>query len=348
MTFDDIYLAGIGTHLPDRVTTDQAVERGWYEEADRELSGMQAVATAELSAPDLAVAAAETAMRRAGHDVDEFGAVLHSATYHQGPDGWSAPHYILRETLDRPISALEIRQGCVGMLASLELAAHRLIAEPAHDAVLLTAGDNFSVPVVDRWKASKLFLLADGGAAAVVSRREGFARLIGVWSVSNPTMEELHRGGEELHPPGITMGRSLDFEARVEYWRQEWSRGATPPTGHLGDLVAEAVQGVLDSADLELDDVTRVSHTAYSRSALDAIVLDPLDLDDARGTWHTACQVGHAGAADPVIGLERLWTDGDVSEGDHVALLGAGPGMQVTCALVEILEDYSSEHEGGR
>jgi 3-oxoacyl-[acyl-carrier-protein] synthase-3 len=346
--FDSVYLAGVGSRLPERVSTERAVAEGWYDGDDRRRSGMQAVAVGEIAAPDLAVAAAETALRRAGHDGDQFGAVLHSATYHQGPDGWSAPHYILRRTLNRPIGALEIRQGCVGMLAGLELAAHRLLAEPQTDAVLITAADNFSVPLVDRWRASRLFLLADGGAAAVVSRHAGFARLLCVESVSNPELEELHRCGEPLFPPGVTLGRPLDFEARTAAWREASTRASAPPIGHLGDMVAETVKRALERAQLSWEDVTRVSHTGYARGALDAIVLDPLDLDEERGTFEIARHIGHVGAADPVIGLEALWVSEEVGAGDHVLLLAAGPGVQVACAAVEICTSYRRNDEGRR
>ncbi len=240
-----LHLAGIGSWLPGETTTADAVAHGWYEDADRTASGMLAVRVAgDLPAPEMAVRAARTALRRAGRTglaPDDYGALLHCATYHQGPDGWSAPHYVLHRTLDRPIGAAQVGPGCLAMLTALEMAAHRLTTDDGQDAVLLTAADNFSAPLVDRWNSSKLFLLADGGAAVVLSRRNGFARLLSVGSVSAPSMEELHRGGEELFPPGVTVGRSLDFEERSDHWRRQWAEGAAPPKVHLGDVVAEAV-----------------------------------------------------------------------------------------------------------
>ncbi|MGW1009350.1 ketoacyl-ACP synthase III family protein [Streptomyces termitum] len=340
----EVHLAGIGGWLPPEVPTADAVADGRYGEADRRASGMLAVRVADaLPAPDMAVRAAATALRRAartGLTADDYGALLHCATYHQGPDGWSAPHYVLRHTLDRPIGAAQIGPGCLGMLTALEMAAHRLAAGDAADAVLLTAADNFSPAVVDRWNASRLFLLADGAAAAVVSRRGGFARLLSVGSVSAPAMEELHRGGEELFPPGITTGRSLNFEERSDHWRRRWAEGAAPPRTHLGDVVAAAVDRALEEAGTGLEKIARVCHTGYSEGALHTIYLDPLDVEAADGTWEFTRHVGHVGAADPFLGLERLWTRGEVVPGDRVLLLAAGPGMEVACAVVEITAPY--------
>ncbi|MEJ3655426.1 ketoacyl-ACP synthase III family protein [Actinomycetes bacterium KLBMP 9759] len=338
---DDIYLAGIGLCLPPAVSTADAVARGWYDASDRASSGLDGVTVAgDRPAPDIAVAASRDALAQAGIDADRFGALVYTPTYHQGPDGWSAPHYVLRHTLDRPISAVELRQGCVGMIAGIELAVHRLAADPAADAVLVATADNFSVPIVDRWRAARLFVLGDGGAAAVVSRTAGFARVLSVATHSNPLMEEMHRGGEELFPPGITRGVSLNFEERSEYWRAQWAAGVTPPMGNLGDCLAAAADAALADAGIAMDKVVRVCHVGFARGPLHAVYLDPIDIDEARGTFEITRRYGHVGAADPFIGLEHLWRTGAVGPGDHVMLIAAGPGMTASCVLLEIVAPF--------
>ncbi|MDV9169082.1 ketoacyl-ACP synthase III family protein [Streptomyces sp. W16] len=337
MRVDGLYLAGIATHVPERYDTERAVKEGLYDALDREDSGILSVPVAgDTPGPDLAVDAAREAVRRSGHAPDDFAAVLHSSVHFQGPDGWSAQHYVLRRTLDRPITAVEVRQGCLGMLAGLELAACRLSAVPDRTAVLLTTGDNFGTRLADRWRASRLFLLGDAGAAAVVSRRGGFARLLAVGSVSDPGMEELHRGGEVLFPPGPSVGRGLNLEQRREYWRQQWARGVSPPMGHFGDTIAETARRTLDEAGVAMDAIKRVAHLGFSRFPLQDMFLDSLGIDEARGTWEFTRTTGHLGAADPIAGLEHLWTTGQVVPGDHVMLIGAAPGMEAGCAVVEI------------
>jgi 3-oxoacyl-[acyl-carrier-protein] synthase-3 len=342
MKIDDIYLAGIGAWLPETITTERAVRESWYDAAEREASGMESVAVAgALPAPEMAVRAARVALQRSGNVADDFGALLHSSSFHQGPDGWSAPHYILRQTLDRPITAVEVRLGCLGLLSGLELASFRLAADrDGKDAVLLTAADNYSTPLVDRWRASKMFLLADGGAAAVVSRRGGFARVAAIGSLSDPGMEELHRGGEELFPPGVTVGRGLNFEERTEYWRRQWAMGVAPPMRHFGECVADVVDRTLDEAGISLDKVARICHTGFALGSLQAMFLDPIGVELDRSIWEFTRHVGHAGAGDLFIGLEHLWTQGDVAPGEYVLLVGSAPGMEAGCAVLEILSPH--------
>lgn len=263
---------------------------------------------------------------------------MHSYTHHQGPDGWSAVHYVLNNTIDRPVPAVEVKQGCLGMLASLDVAANRLIANPTHDAALITTGDNYSTPGVERWRASSLFVLADAGSAVVLSRRSGFARLLAVDSLSDSSMEILHRAGEELFPPGVTRGRGLNFAERAEKVREQWAAGQAPPIKNFGDRVAEVAERVLKQADVTWEQITRVCHVGFSRPALEAMFLLPLDVPEEKTVWDHVSTIGHTGAADLFLGLEHVWRTGQVGPGDHVLLIGASTGMEAGAAVVRVTE----------
>ncbi len=335
----NLHLAGIGSHLPPLHTTERAVSEGRYDEASRQASGMVSAAVSESTpAPQLAIDAARIALAESGHDADDIGVLLHSYTHHQGPDGWSAVHYILNHTVNRPIPAVEVKQGCLGMIASVEAAANRLIANPTHEAALITTGDNFSTPQVDRWRGSSLFLLADAGSAVVLSRRGGFAELLSVGSLSDSSMEILHRAGEDLFPPGITRGRGLNFAERAAKVREQWAAGQAPPIKNFGDKVAEIAERTLKEAGLTLDQVARVCHVGFGEPALEAMFLLPLDVPAEKNVWEYTRTIGHTGAADLFLGLEHVWRTGQVGPGDHVLLIGASTGMEAGAAVVRITE----------
>ncbi|MFE7977407.1 ketoacyl-ACP synthase III family protein [Streptomyces shenzhenensis] len=338
MKVENVYLAGLGTYIPELMPLEQAVKAGLLSPEEHEASGLESVAVEPaLSAPEMAVRAAETAIRRSGHGPDDFAAVLHSATYLQGPDGWSPAHYILLHTLDRPITAAVVRQGCNGLLTSLEMAAHRLIASPDKDAVLLTAADNYNTPLVDRWRSSALFALADGGSSVVVSRRGGFAKVLAIGTASDPRLEWRHRTDDPLLPPQEPEAKPLDFETRVKYWQRRWADGTTPPGGNFIDLLASVAEATLAEAGTSIAEVTRVTHVGFHQDSLNALYYEPLGIDAARGTWEHSRRIGHASASDVVIGLEHLWLTGGVTPGDTVLMIGTTPGMEVGCAVVEIL-----------
>ncbi len=335
MRFDDIYIAGIGTSKVDRIATAEAVKQGWYDADECERSGLLSISVAGTTpAPDLAIEAARRAVAESWHSNAEIGAVFHTSVHPQGPDGWSSQHYINRNTINQPVTSIEVRNGCVGFFSNLHLASCYLKATPDRPATLLTCADNFGTPAVNRWHASPQYVLADGGGAIVLSRRRGIARVLAIDSVSDPELEIRHRGGERLFPPSMTLGRALNFSDRMEFWRQNSASGAPP--GDFGSVLIDAVEKTLKDADTSLDDITNVVHDGFTHEALHDMFLDPLGIDEERGIWEFTRRVGHAGPLDQIRGLEYVWREGIAGVGDRVLLLSGAPGMEAAAAVVEI------------
>jgi 3-oxoacyl-[acyl-carrier-protein] synthase-3 len=316
--------------------TATAVRRGLYDASLRRRGGQLAVSVAgDTPAPDLAVAAARRALAEAAHRPADFGALLHANVHPQGPDGWSAQHYVNHRTIDRPVTSVEVRNGCVGFFSGLRLAISHLRVVPTHDAVLLTCADNFSTPAVDRWRASRLFVLADAGGAVVVSRRHGFARVLSLTAIAEPALEGRHRAGEPLFPPGITNGGTLNFQERTTRYHQALAGGVGVPDA-VPDLLVRTVDSALEQAGISSDDVARVVHDGYTVDALHVLYLDPMGIGADRAIWDFTRHTGHAGPADQIRGLEHVWRDGQVGVGDKVLMVGDAPGMEAACCVLEI------------
>jgi 3-oxoacyl-[acyl-carrier-protein] synthase-3 len=332
----DLYVAGIGTAETGRVDTAEAVRLGWWDAQERERSGLLSVTVAGTTpAPDLAVEAARLALAQSGHPPEAFAGVFHTNVHPQGPDGWSAQHYINRHTICQPVTSVEIHNGCVGFFSALHLAACYLTAAPGRTAALITAADNFGTPAVNRWQASKLFVLADGGGAIVLSRHHGFAALLATGAASDPQLEERHRAGEDLFPPGLTTGAMLNFEERTECFRQLVVAGARP-LGDFGSLLADTAERTLKEAGVSMGEITKVIHDGFARDALRIIFLDALDVTEEQGIWEFTRRAGHAGPLDAIRGLEYAWKNHQVGPGDKVMLLSGAPGMEAACAILEI------------
>ena len=345
MRVGNVYVAGIGTARTESVATADAVDRGWYSAEARERGGLLSISVAGTTpAPDLAVEAARNAFDLSGLGPEEVGAVFHTNVHPQGPDGWSAQHYINRNTVNQPVTSIEIRNGCVGFFSNLQLAACYLHAS-RRPAALITSADNFGTPSANRWRAApKLFVLADGGGSVVVSRREGFARLLAVGAVSDPELEVRHRAGEVLFPPGPTSGGLLNFAERLDHWQ----RSGDPDTvlaqmTDYGAMVIEAVERTLKDADTSMGEIAKVVHDGYTRDALLDMFLDPLGIEEDRCIWEYTRHVGHAGPLDQIRGLEYVWKSGKVGAGDKVMLVSDAPGMEAACAVFEIVAEPTHE-----
>ena len=340
MRLSNTYIAGIGGAELERFDTAEAVARGWYDREEWERGGLQSITIAGATpAPDLAIEAARRAVEDSGHEPTDFCALFHTSVHPQGPHGWSARHYINRHTINQDVTCVEINNGCAGFFSCLHLAACYLQASSERTAALLAFGDNFGTPSVDRWRACpKIFVIADGGAAIVLSKRGGFAKVLAVDSASNPDLEVHHRGEEPLFPPGLTAGGTLNFAERREQSRVRALEGTLAPIEDFGVTFADAVKKTLAAADTSMDQIRRVVHDGFTREAISAIYLDRLGVEAERGIWEFTRTVGHSGPVDHVRGLEYLWKNRHVDVGDKVMLITNTPGMEAACAVLEITE----------
>ncbi len=340
MILNEIHLAGIGTADTGLVSLADAVEQGSLSAEEASRGGLTSITAAGTTpAPDLAVEAARRALAHSEHPAGDISAVFHTNVHPQGPDGWSAQHYINHNSVDQPVTSIEIHNGCVGFFSALTLASCHLLAAPEHTAALVTVADNFATPAVDRWRASRLFVLSDGGGAVVVSKRGGFARVLACGAASRPDLEAHHRGAEGLFPPGITSGATLNFEERMQFGQTMAQQGLIPSMGDFGSLLVETVEQTLKEAGLTLDDITRVVHDGFNREALHAIFLDPLGVGVDRGIWEYTRTTGHAGPLDQVRGLEYAWRSHKVCAGERALLVSGSPGMEAACAVLEITKE---------
>jgi 3-oxoacyl-[acyl-carrier-protein] synthase III len=344
---DDIYVAGTGSYIPPSVSSAEAVRRGWYDQELVDACGWKGVAVAgDVSAPDMAVDAVRQAFQCSGLDRDEIDILVHTHAYHQGPDGWSAPHYILRNTLDTAIPALTIGQGCNGFLAGIEMAAHYLRSTPSRSGAVVSSADNFGAPLVDRWRADRDAVLGDGAAAFVLSNNGGFARLLAIDSVSLPEFERLSRGDESLFPPAVTTGKKLAMRENFEAVIEELGPAAARIGQEYGASGAKLVHQVLGEARIGMADVVKVLHLAAGSHDFLASHLQPMGLDASLGDVDFFRQIGHIGASDIGLQLHHLLETGRLNVGDHLLMLSAGPGIMITAAVAEMLSLPDAQSTG--
>ena len=340
MRTPDTFISGIGVHLPDIVTIDQAVADGKYPADQIDLHGLTGAAVAgDTPAPQMALNAATQALTRAHHPPTDLDLLLYADSWHQGPDGWQPQYYLQHHLTGGKPLAVEIHHGCNGMFTALELAASYLTAQPQRHTALIVAADNFGTPMVDRWLGGAGFVMGDAGSAVVLTKRPGFARLLAVGSGTVELAEELHRAGEPLFPPGPTISRSLDFGARSVEFRRAAIAGGTG-TAVLMDIQRQTllvVDRTLAEAGIDIGDVTRVAYMNYSREIVEQRCTSALGLPLSAAAWDWGRGLGHLGASDQIVALDHLVTTGQLGPGDHLLMLGVGPGVTVSCAVVQII-----------
>jgi clorobiocin biosynthesis protein CloN2 len=342
------YLTGIGVFRPTAQSVDAAVRQGLVGKDVADASGITGVAVAgDVSPAEAALTAAQEALKSSGLSADDIGLLLHTGVWHQGPDGWGPQYYLQRRLLGDDLLAVELRHGCNGLFSALELAVPYLAYAPHVRGAMITAGDNFGTPLIDRWNPGEgLAFLGDGAGAVVVGTSPGFAELLSLCTATFSEMEEVHRAGDPLFPPGATTGTFLDYGARAARFQQRatdegaWVRFLL---GHQKHNV-ECVRQALDEAGVEARDIrTVVIHSMPRQAAVSYLKILGFSLE--RSTWEFSRTTGHLGSGDHIAALHHLVSTGEVGPGDHLLLCGSSPGVTYKAAVIRILDTAAVRHQ---
>ena len=334
----DVYLCGLGVYQPPVHNAGEAARSGLYDRSSYLENRLTGVCVAgDVSPPEMAVHAARHALERAALDPARIGLLMHASVFLQGPEMWLPAYYVQREVVGSAIPAFEIRLGCNGIFAALELAAPRMASLPEGETVLVTTAENLESPLLDRWNGAPGFLQADAGSALVLRREPGFARLLAVASAAAPELEKMHRGAEPLFPPGATAGTRIDMRERALHFRD-----TVMPLADAAELAGKVLTGLVDQvlgeAGRSLDQMTRVVYANTAGYYLEQQVLIPLGIPVERTTWQYGRGIGHTGCSDQLLSLNHLLVTGALAPGDHVLLIGAAPGFTLSGAVLEIRE----------
>ncbi|GAB3659213.1 ketoacyl-ACP synthase III family protein [Streptomyces sparsus] len=338
MKVENVHIDSVGVALHEWASAEAAVADGRVEQEVLDANGLTGThVSGDVPAVDLAVSAARTALERSKIEPDEIAGHIHSAVHYQGPEGAYPPGYILRELGLEGLSALYLQQGCNGMLGTLEVAIGQMTGVAEAEAVLLTTGENFTSPDIDRWTGyGQSYFLGDGGAAVLLSSEGGFAEVRSLHAGVLPALEKWHRGDGPLILRGGA-GSMADMAERAEnFTKTEMSLSETLERLSVFDLAV--IHQALVDAELNASDLAKVVPINMDGRMIEYSVMMPLGLPMERSAWDFGKSVGHVGGADVFITLEHLVRTREVGPGDHVLLISQGPGWLCTACVVTLTD----------
>jgi 3-oxoacyl-[acyl-carrier-protein] synthase III len=102
--------------------------------------------------------------------------------------------------------------------------------------------------------------------------------------------------------------------------------------------LTEVIDRILAEADIKMDDVTRVAVMNHSQSITEPMCEAALGLPLSRSAWEFGRMTGHCGASDQILALDHLVITGELRRGDHLLMVGQGPGVMLSGAVVQILQ----------
>lgn len=342
MRWDNLYIAGLGAYLPEKIeTAEEAIADGRYTEAAHNMNGYKAVRVAadHETGPIIAAIAGNQAIERSGHSKDEFGLLLHTYIGHQGLDLWTPASYIQSKTIGGSAPAFEVKQGCNGALAAFEVAASYVAARPDVTAALVTSGDVFRMPYVNRWTSDDQTVEGDGAGAIVLSSRGGFAKVRATYSFGDSSLEPMGRGGSEdwTNAP-FHDGQPAYMGVRKRDFLMDEDDGYEGVIAKISGNAQHTMEQALKEADTDLASLKFFVHQHIAESIATFAIHNLFGVDRAKTTFDWGQHLGMVGTADLWLGLNEIVLRRNPQPGDLALMMGVGAGYVWSVAIVEFLE----------
>jgi 3-oxoacyl-[acyl-carrier-protein] synthase-3 len=316
---------GIGAYRPSRVIPNSEVVEA-IDSSDEWIQQRSGIKQRRWAAPEetvqlMSVAAARTALDRAGIDARQIDCVIVATVSHmmQTPAVATA---IAHELGTDQAAAFDISAACAGFCHGIALAADMVRAGSAGHALVI--GVERLSDITDVGDRGTAFIFADGAGAAVVGPSE------------TPGIGPVVWGSD---------GEQFDLIRQREDWRDVVA-SERPEMPHLvmqGNAVfrwasfamAKIGQQALDRAGVGLDDLdVFVPHQANMRIT-DAMAR-AMKLPDRIRIARDIAEQGNTSAASIPLALDRMIEEGEARSGDTALLIAFGAGLAYAAQVVTV------------
>ena len=272
----------------------------------------------DQSLMDMAVVASNEAIKRAGIDPQEIGAVIFSTISHpyQTP---SAASLLADKIGANPAPAFDISAACAGYCYGIAQA-DALVRSGVAKYVLVVGGEKLS-DFIDPTDRSISFLLADGAGAAIVGPSDTPGIAPTVW------------GSDGSHWDSVSMTASLlDFRDGEATWPTLRQDGMKVFKLAVWEMVKVAKEALV-VAGVKAEDLSAlVTHQANIR-IIDELVKQ-LQLPENVVVARDIINTGNTSAASIPLAMDQILKDGVVKPGGLALQIGFGAGLAFAAQVV--------------
>ena len=315
-----IGITGLGTHVPERVLTNDELSRivNTSDEWIQERTGIRErrIAADDEALTDIALPAARAALADAGVEPEDIDLLVCATVT---PDMmFPTSSALLADTLGMPkAAAYDLLAGCTGFVYAVAQA-YSMLASGLSRRALVVGGDVLS-KILDWDDRSTLVLFGDG-AGAVVMEPVDHGGFLGFELGADGG------GGEYLWYPGSGSRHFENPDSFVKMNGREVFKFATR-------VMVSSATAILDECGKTVDDVdVYVPHQANKR--IIDYAADKLGIP-AEKTIVNVDRFGNTSSGSIPLALADAREDGRLEDGTLVLLTGMGAGLTWGSALVE-------------
>ncbi len=322
-------IMGVGSYRPSRVVPNSEIVDAIdsSDEWIQQRSGImeRRFATPEESVQVMSVAAARSAIERAGISADQIDCVVVATVSHLLQTPAIAPAIAFELGTDHA-AAFDVSAACAGFCHGLSLGADMVRAGSARH-VLVIGVERLS-DITDMTDRGTAFIFADGAGAVVVGPSD------------TPSIGPVVWGSD---------GEQYDFIRSREDWRDVVGSEDNPGSGRMPCLtmqgsavfrwasftMAKVALQALEAAGITVDELdVFVPHQANMRIT-DAMARTMKLPDHVRIARDIAHQ-GNTSAASVPLALDRMIQEGEARSGDTALLIAFGAGLAYAAQVITV------------
>ena len=325
-------LAGFGFYLPEReVEVHELARKAGIPGIVADYAGARTVreaADGELPS-DMAIAAAQEALRDAGMEPDQIDLIIYC--------GAGLPDYVIPQTSGKIQHALgasrafafDLVQGCSGMLSALQTAKGYIALGEGIDTVLLCSGDKWSQ--FTRYHAADSVFFGDGGGAVIVQRGCPDFQVLCFNIITEGLYHDLWRieAGGIKHPvTEEALAKGLHY-----YDCYDKARAHGPFKDLYVPTIIRGIRGALEKCGLVPEDIAYFDMVNANLRVLE-IVAQSLGIPIENTSADVLREYGHFGAYDIYFNLKQAVSSGKVKKGDIIVMQSTGVGFTWACGIL--------------
>jgi len=317
MLWDGTFINAVGTYVPPRVRGEGI---GQYEFYDSD-ANYESMTKADIPGYAMAAIAATQAMKRSDHCNETLSTIVYAST-RLTTDHFTPVCHVERILHQENALAFELDAASNGGLTGIEAVGRMLSSGRSLNSGLLVT--LMSWQGYPRFHQSHLggLLLGDGAAAAVISKKSGFAQLIASQRITLYDFEVL--GQNRATQPGVW---------DTDYFHVDFA----PYVGIIPQVLETIISTTLAEANVAIEDISHFCLPAFPIPLLQALYLEQNRIPIEKTCWSELRKNGHVGPCDELLGIAHLADTDQLKSGQFVLLAGGGMGFRLSCLLLQIV-----------